>query len=167
MVYYDFSPSRQPPERIGVFRLGGKPEESPLAPGPPYNESNACFSPDGGWLALASDESGEPEVYVVAAEGTGERRRVSTAGGNSPRWRRDGRELYYLDPEGRLIAVPVSPGASGMELGPRRVLFSAGASAIDFDVAPAGDRFLFRMGTGPTPQPPIVVTLDWAAGLGK
>ncbi len=167
LVYQDFSPARMPPLRTAVLRLGAKPTAAPASPGPPYSEYSASFSPDGRWLALVSEESGEPEVYLVPAVGTGERRRVSTAGGDNPRWRRDGRELYYLDGEGRLLAAPVAPAASGIELGSSRVLFSAGPSAIDFDVTAAGDRFLFRMGMGSRPQPPIVVSLDWAAGLEK
>ncbi len=167
IVYGDYSPTRRPPFRIGVVPLGGDAKSGPPREGPPYSEYGACYSPDGRWLALVSEESGEPEIYLVPAGAAGERRRVSSAGGEHPRWRGDGRELYYLDGGGRLIVVPVSSGASGIELGAPRVLFTAGAAAIDFDVAAAGDRFLFQMGTEARAQPPIVVTLDWAAGLGK
>jgi Tol biopolymer transport system component len=166
IAYGDYSPTRRPPFRIGLISLGaGAPEPPP--PGPPYSEYGASYSPDGRWMVLVSEESGEPEVYIVPAVGSGERRRVSSAGGDHPRWRGDGRELYYLDDGGKLIAVAVSSGASGIEVGSTRVLFSAGAAAIDFDVTAAGDRFLFQMGTETRAQPPIVVTLDWAAGLGK
>jgi eukaryotic-like serine/threonine-protein kinase len=166
IAYGDYSPTRRPPFRIGLISLGaGAPEPPP--PGPPYSEYGASYSPDGRWMVLVSEESGEPEVYIVPTVGSGERRRVSSAGGDHPRWRGDGRELYYLDDGGKLIAVAVSYGASGIEVGSTRVLFSAGAAAIDFDVTAAGDRFLFQMGTEARAQPPIVVTLDWAAGLGK
>ncbi len=169
IAYGDYSPARKPPFRIGVVPLGTdeKAGAGPTTAGPPYSEYAASYSPDGRWMALVSEESGEPEVYLVPAGGSGERRRVSSTGGEHPRWRGDGRELYYLDGGGRLIAVPVAPGPSGIDFGSPRVLFSAGAAAIDFDVTAAGDRFLFQMGTDARARPPIVVTLDWAAGLGK
>jgi len=167
IVYGDYSPARRPPFRLGVMSTVAGAKPPPAQEAPPYSEYAASYSPDGRWLALVSEESDQPEVYVAPADGKGERRRVSSAGGEHPRWRRDGRELYYLDGGGRLIAVPVSAGASGVEVGAPQVLFTAGAAAIDFDVAAAGDRFLFQMGTESRPQPPIVVTLDWAAALGK
>ena len=167
IVYGDYSPSRRPPFRIGVLLLGSKEKPGPPPSGPPYSEYDARYSPDGRWLALVSEESGEPEIYLVPTGGSGERRRVSSGGGDHPRWRGDGRELYYLDGAGRLIAVPVTAAPSGIEVGSPRTLFSAGASAIDFDVIASGDRFLFQMGPEARPQPPIVVTLDWAAGLGR
>ncbi len=167
IVYSDYSPARRPPFRIGVMVVGSDPRPAPPPPGPPYSEYGACYSPDGRWLALVSEESGEAEVYLVPAAGNGERRRVSSAGGDHPRWRGDGRELYYLDGGGRVMAVPVTVGASGIDVGSPRALFSAGSSAIDFDVTAAGDRFLFEMGTDARPQPPIVVTLDWATGAAQ
>ena len=106
IVYGDYSPSRRPPFRVGVLLLGAKAKPEPPTSGPPYSEYDARYSPDGRWLALVSEESGEPEIYLVPAGGSGERRRVSSAGGDHPRWRGDGRELYYLDGGGRVIAVP-------------------------------------------------------------
>ena len=115
---------------------GAKPGSTPESP--PFSEYAATYSPDGRWLALVSEEADQPEVYVASADGKGVRRRVSSAGGEHPRWRRDGRELYYLDGGGRLIAVPVSSGPSGVEVGAPQVLFTAGAAAIDFDVTASG-----------------------------
>ncbi len=165
IIYGDYSPARRPPFRVGILTIGADANAEPPPAGTPYSEYGASYSPDGRWLTLVSEESGAAEVYVAPSGGSGERRRVSSAGGDHPRWRGDGRELYYLDGESRLMAVPMSPGASGIEVGSPRVLFSAGSSAIDFDVTAAGDRFLFQMGTDARPQPPIVVTLDWTAGL--
>jgi Tol biopolymer transport system component len=144
---------------------GAKPGSTQVSP--PFSEYAATYSPDGHWLALVSEEADQPEVYVASADGKGVRRRVSSAGGEHPRWRRDGRELYYLDGGGRLIAVPISSGPSGVEVGAPQVLFTAGPAAIDFDVTARGDRFLFQMGTQSRVHPSIVVTLDWTAGLGK
>ena len=101
---------------------------------------------------------------MVPAVGIGERRRVSTAGGDRPRWRSDGRELYFLGKDQRLMAVPVVMAAGGIELGQPKVLFAAEA-AIDYDPAPDGGRFLFVISSGGGKQPPLVVSLNWAAGI--
>ena len=81
------------------------------------DEWPAVFSPDGKWIAYSSDETGTREVYVrdfaperVPAVGS-VRMRVSTNGGDKPRWRRDGTELYYISPDRRLMAVPVATDA--------------------------------------------------------
>jgi Tol biopolymer transport system component len=79
----------------------------------PFHESNPAFSPDGKWLAFTSNESGRPEVYVQAFRSgdapsvIGERYLGSSAGAQAVRWRRDGRELFYLGLDGRVQAVPI------------------------------------------------------------
>ncbi|MCA1660594.1 MAG: hypothetical protein LC642_08695, partial [Verrucomicrobiaceae bacterium] len=77
-----------------------------------FNEQAAQFSPDGKWIAYSSDESGAPEVYVQTFPASGGRWRVSTDGGRQPRWRRDGRELFYITADGKLMAVDVKLGAT-------------------------------------------------------
>src|SRR5262249_39412833 len=72
-----------------------------------FNETDARFSPDGRWIAYVSDESGQREVYVGAFDGSGEKRRVSTSGGLAPRWRRDGKEIFYLTAAGTMMAASV------------------------------------------------------------
>jgi Tol biopolymer transport system component len=165
IVYRDYYAPREPPFRIGI-RVLGAPASAEAPPATPFGEFDARFSPDGRWMSLVSEESGLPEVYVVPAVGGGERRRISSAGGDHPRWRRDGRELYFLARDGRLMAVAISSAPAGLEAGEPRVLFMAGPSAVDFDVAPDG-RFLFLSNVGGAGQPPLVVSLNWAAGLSK
>ena len=79
----------------------------------PADETFGQFSPDGKWIAYSSDESGRREVYVqgfapdrVPAAAVG-KWQISTAGGDKPRWRRDGKELYYIAPDRKMMAVPV------------------------------------------------------------
>ena len=81
----------------------------------PYLQSNANehlaqFSPDGMWIAYTSDESGTNEVYVQTFPKLGTREQISTSGGSQPRWSADGRELFYIAPDARLMAVSVKPG---------------------------------------------------------
>ena len=68
----------------------------------PFNEGDAQFSPDGRWMAYASNESGQPQVYVQAIPASGAKWQISPAGGVQPRWRRDGKEMFYISPDQKL-----------------------------------------------------------------
>src|SRR5262245_61782490 len=93
------------------------------------NEAAATLSPDGRWIAYTSDELGRYEVFVQSFPGGGSKRQVSTNGGIGPHWRRDGKELFYHAPEGKLMAAPVKSGAS----------FEAGAPAALFVFRASGN----------------------------
>ena len=128
----------------------------------PFAETDPRFSPDGKWLAYASDETGRREVYVQSFPTGGGKWQVSTAGGSDPRWRGDGRELFYKS--GRvLMAVPVSAGAS-FEAGAPVTLFDTKSASHVYAVDAAGERFLAFAPTGKT-APPLTVLLDSTAGL--
>src|SRR4029077_20755384 len=73
----------------------------------PFNEQQGVFSPDGKWVAYQSDESGTDEVYVRPFPGPGGAALVSVGGGHSPRWSGDGKELYYISPDFKLMAAKV------------------------------------------------------------
>jgi len=112
--------------------------------GTTFDESDAHFSPDGLFIAYTSDESGSGRYDVyIAAFPHGPRLRVSTAeGGRAPRWARDGRELFYLTSDRRLVTVPVRTRPS-LELGSGRTLFTTGATTwSDYDVSMDGKRFI-------------------------
>ena len=83
----------------------------------PFEERQAQFSPDGKWMAYSSDESGQVQVYVQPVPATGAKRQISTQGGSGPRWRRDGKELYYISADAQLTAVPVKFGAGTFDVG--------------------------------------------------
>ncbi|MDQ3174094.1 MAG: hypothetical protein M3Q91_10365 [Acidobacteriota bacterium] len=87
-----------------------------------FNERQAQFSPDGKWIVYTSDESGAPEVYAQTYPASGGRGRVSTGGGSQPKWRRDGRELFYIAADRKLMAVDVKLGAT-FEAGVPKTLF--------------------------------------------
>jgi serine/threonine protein kinase len=99
------------------------------------------LSPDGRWLAYVSDVSGRMEVYMQSFPDGGGKRQVSTGGGKGPRWRRDGRELFYYSLEGKLMAVPVRSGEN-------------------FDMDAAVSLFEFRAGIPPFHFAPYAVTAD-------
>src|SRR5207245_9450570 len=79
----------------------------------PFQEMTGEISPNARWVAYQSNESGQHEVYVQPFSGGGPRVQVSTNGGSQPRWRRDGRELFYIALDGRLMATSLSDCANG------------------------------------------------------
>jgi DNA-binding winged helix-turn-helix (wHTH) protein len=87
------------------------------------NEFQAQISPDGRWLAYASDESGIWEVYVQAFPAAGGKRAISLGGGSEPQWRADGRELFYLSPDGTLMSVDIQTSGNDVQVSRRRALF--------------------------------------------
>ncbi len=129
------------------------------------------FSPDGRWVAYNGDETGRVEVFVVPFPPTGERWQVSTAGGVQPLWRGDGRELYYLEPDGQLVSVDVSVTRT-FTVGSPRPLFRTSlrnpSSMVEaYGVTADGQRFLFQMPAADNRPPELKVVLDWPALLGK
>ena len=132
----------------------------------PFVEVDARFSPDGHWVAYATNESGRYEVYVRRFQGGGERVQVSNAGGLAPRWRRDGRELFYLTPDSNqtVTAVPAQMGETFAPGTPTALFKVEIRGEPDFDVTPDGQRFLVNTTAG-VPSTPLTVITGWAASL--
>jgi Tol biopolymer transport system component len=132
------------------------------------------FSPDGRWLAYESNESGRFEVYVQPFPDAGGKWQMSSAGGTQPRWRRDGKELYYVAADARLMAVPVATNQDGKTPGlgvpaplfGTRLATGAGVTAgrPEYAVAPDG-RFLMNTVVEDTAPAPITIVLNWDSGL--
>jgi len=127
------------------------------------------ISPDGRWLAFTSDESGGLEVYVQPFRRLGERVRVSPGGGRRPKWRGDGKELFYLSPDSQLMAVDVREGISRPEVGMPTVLLPSGVVAQvwgldDYAVTSDGQRFLVKTRVQEDGQR-IHVLLNWTLPL--
>jgi Tol biopolymer transport system component len=129
-----------------------------------FNQTSPRFSPDGRWIAYESDESGDPEIYVALTDGGGDKRRISPEGGRRPRWRRDGRELYYIAPGNVVMAVPVTPGPQ-WAAGAPVPLFRVDAEIENYDVAPDGTRFLVSLPVEKVRESPLRVILNWPALL--
>ena len=139
-----------------------------------YAEMHGQFSPDGRWLAYLSNESGRPEIYVRSfPSGEGEWQ-ISTGGGVQPRWRRDGKELYFIALDGKLMAVSIASGAT-FSAGTPQTLFQTRIYGLipsnyytqQYDVTPDGQRFLINVDATDTNAAPLTVVLDWTAGLKK
>jgi len=134
---------------------------------------NAQFSPDGKFVAYASSETGNWEVYVSPFPGFGSKWEVSRGGGEEPRWRGDGKEMFYLAPDGRLMAADVKSG-TGFEAGSPIALFQTHPrqplSAMDFfsyDVTADGQKFLVNTKMDTTSSAPLSVILNWSAEMEK
>jgi Tol biopolymer transport system component len=133
-----------------------------------FTEQNAQFSPDGKWIAYESDESGRFEVYIQRFPGPGGKLQVSNEGAAQPRWRRDGKELFYVALDGRLTAVPLDYDPNGqIEARTSVPLFATniggaaqGVNRQQYIVSPDGQRFLMNTFIeGPTP--PATLLLNW------
>jgi hypothetical protein len=133
----------------------------------PFGEYGAQFSPDGRWVAYGSNESGRNEIFVQAFPGPGGKRQVSSAGGTTPRWRKDGRELFYLGAGGQLMAAEVRLSPSFDSQVPTALFQVSLRDYPDrqYDVSPDGTRILVNRISKGTEAAPMTVVLDWAAGL--
>jgi Tol biopolymer transport system component len=133
----------------------------------PFCECVAAFSPDGRWVAIVSDESGRNEVYVVPFSGPAAKTQVSTAGGNWPRWRRDGREIFYMAPDNRLMVAAVDRQRSELQISTPSPLFETRTRINQgYGVAPDGQRFLINAIVDAAVQP-ITLIVNWPALLKK
>jgi eukaryotic-like serine/threonine-protein kinase len=139
-----------------------------------FSEGQGQFSPDTRWIAYASDESGRPEIYVQPfppPAGGGSKTQVSRDGGSQPRWRRDGKELFYLSLDGKLMAVEVVEEPAFRAGVPRSffqvpvVRMETGLDVLRWDVTPGGKSFLID--TAKTSSAPLTVVLNWTAELEK
>jgi serine/threonine protein kinase/Tol biopolymer transport system component len=140
-------------EDIYALPLFGDKKPIPVVQGP-FRKDEPQFSYDGKWIAYTSDESGTFQVYVIEFPGGKERHQVSTTGGGQPRWRRDGKELFYKAPDNGVMAVDITLGTRIESAVPRRLFYAAtSTSSVDpvrhqWSVTPDGQRFLLRYPNG-------------------
>jgi len=130
----------------------------------PFNEDQGAFSPDGRWVAYGSNETGRFEVYVRPFPGPGRPWQISTNGGNSPRWRADGRELYFVAPDRKLMAANVMVTAGDLSSGTPVTLFQTHMTRVpdkqQYDVTRDG-RFLVLTELQELSTEPIHLLLNW------
>lgn len=139
-----------------------------------FNEEQGRFSPDGRWVAYVSNESGANEVYLRAftadfsggSASSGGSVLISRGGGTTPRWRGDSCEVFYLAPDGKLMAAGISAGRES-RAGAPAPLFQTPGGAIVGDVSADGQRFLLVIPAGWSAAPPFTIVLNWTAALKK
>ena len=134
---------------------------------------NAQLSPDGKWIAYSSNESGNWEIYVTPFPRADNKWQISRGGGKEPRWRRDGKELFFLSAEGKMIAVPIKATAN-FEAGSPETLFQThtrqSISALDrvsYDVSADGQKFLIDTKVDEPNALPLSIILNWTSELEK
>ena len=169
LLYFDREPRGERTVGLSALPLFGDKKPIALIPRAKRASVAARFSPDGRWIAYTLDDSGRDEVYVMKFPDSGERWQVSPAGGDAPRWRRDARELFYVAPDGKLMAVDVTLEPS-FHAGAPKALFETvppATAGFDFyDVSADGQKFLMNL---PTNQGTLPLTLfsHWTAALKK
>jgi Tol biopolymer transport system component/predicted Ser/Thr protein kinase len=152
---------------LSVANLQVKPVMQTL-----FNEAQGALSPDGRWVAYASDESSVFEVYVQAFPDGAAKRVVSSGGGAEPRWRADGRELFYVSADRRLMTVPTTIGptfdakkpAALFEMNIRDLVYPY---LRRYEVTPDGQRFVAQELTVRSGPSPLTVVVNWPALLPK
>jgi len=134
---------------------------------------NGQFSPDGKWVAYASNETGKWEIYVTSFPDARGRWQISSGGGEQPRWRGDGKELFYLSLDGKMMAAPVTTGAH-FDAGTSVTLFQTTPrqpvlvyDLFVYDVSRDGQRFLINTQVKQAESVPMSVVLNWPAKLNK
>jgi len=149
---------------VGTIAFDGGGTMTPLV-ATPFAESYGKVSPDGRWLAYVSNESGRPEIYVRPLGGGAGRWRVSQGGGSQPRWRRDGRELFFVSETNRIMAAAIAPdqafdAGAPVELPIETERDLTGGRYV-YDVGDLGRRFLVIRRSSQDLPSPITVIVNW------
>jgi Tol biopolymer transport system component len=131
-----------------------------------FSAREASFSPDGKWLAYCSNESGEYRVYVVPFPGPGGKWQVSLGDGRGPLWRRDGKEIFYLSADNKLMAVRVETSGGSFTAGGARALFDSHSYGVfgRYDASADGQRFVVVY-EGNRPSSTLTSVVNWTADL--
>jgi len=135
----------------------------------PFSENSSQISPDGRWVAYMSNEPGSEQVFVQSFPDPGVKRQVSSAGGSSPRWSRDGKELFYISPARQMMAVPIMATGTSFDSGAPRALFEVhvtGTGEANYAVSADG-RFLVNVPDEDRNTHPVTVILNWMAEVRK
>ncbi|HZM89403.1 MAG TPA: hypothetical protein VFF31_22970, partial [Blastocatellia bacterium] len=154
---------------LWVLALSGEQKREPFLR-TDFSELQGQFSPDGKWIAYASIESGRWEVYVRSFPDRGGKWPVSTNGGVQPKWRRDGKELFYISADKKLMAVAVKADGATFEPDVPKTLFELRvpgnlAGPRNWYAVSKDGRFLVNTNLEEATAPPTTVVLNWTADL--
>ncbi|HEY1805648.1 MAG TPA: protein kinase [Terracidiphilus sp.] len=156
---------------LWVLPLFGERKPFPFLQGG-FDARSAEFSPNGHFVAYASTETGRMEVYIQTFPQQTGKWQISAAGGTEPMWRRDGKELYFLTPDEKLMAVDVNTTGASLQAGIPKELFQAPLVPLWYwrnIYAPSADgqRFLMLTTATGAQATPITVVVNWAAAMKK
>jgi Tol biopolymer transport system component len=170
ILYYESVRDNQLDLRVAGIAPGSKPR---VVRSSNHGEPEAAISPDGRWLAYASDQSNRLEIYIepfkVQTQEREQRWQVSSKGGSFPRWRPDGQELFYVSSDGELMSVEIRTKSESLELSPPQSLFSLPAvfnGNYAYDVA-GPERFLVSAVSSRRGKEPLSVIVNWPAFLSR
>ena len=152
-----------PKSGLHIWRVDCNTKENvQIVTGRSGHDFGGVVSPNGRWLAYCSTESDRPKVYVQKFPDGGGRVAVSNDGGFEPRWRQDGKELFYWDQQQSLVAVAVDSEGPALKVGKTESLFALhDEERIDYDVAPDGQRFLIGLASHESQNPPDHIVTNW------
>jgi serine/threonine protein kinase/Tol biopolymer transport system component len=167
-------PIRSGKQRIALLAVAGKDGAVPLLEVQGANVDSGQVSPDGRWIAYRSDESGKNEIYITSFPKPTGKLQVSIAGGVTPRWRHDGKELYYLAPDRKLMAVELKETSGSLQVASTRPLFEmfqtmflTAAGLNQYDVTRDGSRVVVDSSITDESSAPLNLVLNWTAELKK
>jgi Tol biopolymer transport system component len=157
---------------------GSGAERKPIPlPGSPAEGGHPSISPDGRWLLYSSTQTGSREVFIesmpeqMGGPAAGAKKQVSISGGTQPAWRVDGKELFYLAADGKMMSAPVDSGPAGLTVGVPKTLFQTRLEfdtvQRQYDVSADGKRFLLAQPLEESASVPITVIVNWPALLKK
>jgi eukaryotic-like serine/threonine-protein kinase len=165
LAYMVFDPAKKNSD-VWLMQLATRKATPLLAT--PFNEGALQFSPDGKWIVYSSDESGRSEIYVQQFPDSTGKWIVSRGGGSTAAWSADGRQIYYISPERKMMSVPVSLGAS-FDAGPPVILFDARlrevGGAAQYAVTRDGSKFLLNRVVGEEGTRPMTLVQSWSSQL--
>ena len=142
-------------------------QDTPAGAQHAFRRAEGRFSPDGRWIAYVSSEPGTLQVFVQPFPAAGPKWQISTDGGHQPRWRSDGRELFFLSEAREVMAVPITTGTGSLTAGTPQRLFATTAASFaernSWDTALDGQTFLVN--SVPIQRAPITVVVNWLQGL--
>jgi len=150
---------------IWILPLSGDRKAYPFV-ATEFDENGAVFSPDGRWVSYTSSESGKPEIYAVPFPGPGGKWQISTGGAVGSGWVKGGKEILYVSSDSNIVSVELNAGASGLEVGSPKVLFSSSGWA-NGNISPDGERFVGAVLPEGSEKPKVALIANWMAGLKK
>jgi hypothetical protein len=154
---------------VWILNMSGAREAKPLLQSNAFNQGTGQFSPDSHFIAYVSDESGRSEVYVQRFPLSSDKWQISTGGGQQPLWRGDGKEIFFITEDKKLMAVDIKT-ESKFESGIPRELFQGGMKtgfAYSYAASADGQRFLMSAPVDAPARAPMTIVLNWTTSLKK